>query len=359
MKLFECHTCGQLVYFENTHCERCGATLGFDAERGTLLTLAAAGNDRWHPTGRPQQHYRFCANAAHAVCNWLVPADTADAFCPACQLNRTIPDLGQPEHLECWRRLEQAKHRLVYSLLRLHLPLVSRFKQPDTGLAFDFLADQSAEFRESPQVMTGHAEGLITINIAEADDAERERQRLTMAEPYRTLLGHFRHESGHYYWGLLARDTQWLESFHQQFGDEQRDYGQALDQHYRQGPPPDWQNRFVSAYASNHPWEDWAETWAHYLHIIDTLDTANAFGMRIKPRKGDKGTLSTLMDFDPYREDDIDHLVEAWLPLTFAMNSLNRSMGQTDLYPFILVPAVLEKLDFVHRSIRRIAVWPN
>ncbi len=355
MKLFECRNCGQLVYFENTRCERCGSTLGFAAEHSALLTLTAAGNDRWHPLDQPQQHYRFCANAIHAVCNWLVPADTGDAFCPACQLNRTIPDLDRPEPLECWRKLEQAKHRVVYSLLRLNLPLVSQFKQPDTGLAFDFLANDSTEFRESPQVMTGHAQGLITINIAEADDAARERQRLTMAEPYRTLLGHFRHEIGHYYWGLLAHDADWQQSFRWQFGDESLDYGQALDRHYQQGPPPDWLDWFVSAYASTHPWEDWAETWAHYLHIVDTLETANAFGLRVRPRKGDDESLITTLDFDPYREANIDNLVDAWLPLTYAMNSLNRSMGQTDLYPFILVPAVLEKLRFVHQSIHRIA----
>ncbi len=359
MKLFECQNCKQLLYFENTLCESCQSTLGFDPESSELLALSHAGGDHWHGFNAPQPHYRFCANSQYGVCNWLVPADSGDAFCLACQLNRTIPDLSVPHHLNDWHKLERAKHRLIYALLRLNLPVVSRFKQPDIGLIFDFLANDGGAFRESAQVMTGHAQGLITINVAEADDVERERQRLTMAEPYRTLLGHFRHESGHYYWEWLARDGEWLAQFRQHFGHEQLDYNQALDRHYTQGPPSDWRDRFISAYASTHPWEDWAETWTHYLHIIDTLETANAFGMQIWPRFGNDASLYTRLDFDPYEQTRLESLVAAWLPLTYAMNSLSRSMGQHDLYPFVLVPAVLEKMRFVHQSVRRINTLPD
>ena len=352
MKLFECQNCGQLLYFENTRCERCGRVLGYLPEDAVLSALTEEDADRWHPLATPERAYRFCANASNGACNWLVPADGPDAFCLACRHNRTIPDLGPPEHLLRWQRLETAKHRLIYGLLRLGLPLVSKWENPESGLAFDFLADDGAAFQETPQVLTGHARGLITINIAEADDTERERARKDMAEPYRTLLGHFRHEVGHYYWERLVRDGLWLESFRELFGDERRDYGACLEAHHAEGPPPGWQERFVSGYASAHPWEDFAETWAHYLHIVDTLETAAAFGLRIAPKAGRDPALAMALDFDPYRQNDFDALLEAWLPLTYAVNSLNHSMGQPDLYPFVLAPTVMGKLRFVHGLIR-------
>lgn len=348
MKLFECQNCGQLLYFENTRCERCGWRLGYLPDRTMLSALAHAGGDRWRPLATPGKDFHFCANAVHDVCNWLTPADDPNTFCRACRLNRTIPNLDASENLLLWRRLEGAKHRLVYGLLRLGLPLVSRFEDSEKGLAFDFLAGSETEFREDPQVVTGHAHGLITINIAEADDAERERHRRDMAEPYRTLLGHFRHEIGHHYWERLVRDSVWHDAFRQIFGDERRDYGAALEAHYVSGPQSDWQERYVSGYASAHPWEDFAETWAHYLHIVDTLETAAAFGLSIRPQAGRDTAILMKITFDSYTQSDFDALVDAWLPLTFAVNSLNHSMGQPDLYPFVLAPTVMGKLRFVH-----------
>jgi hypothetical protein len=350
VKLFECQYCGQLLYFENTRCERCGHVLGFLPER-TLLSALAPQDGAWRPLAVPAQISTFCANANHDACNWLVPAATGP-FCRACQLNRTIPNLGPPEHLLLWQRLEGAKHRLVYGLLRLGLPVVSKAEDA-SGLAFDFLADPGPAWQESSQILTGHAEGLITINIAEADDAERERRRQDMAEPYRTLLGHFRHEVGHYYWERLVRGGPWHEPFRALFGDESEDYAASLQRHHSEGPPADWQGRFVSAYASTHPWEDWAESWAHYLHLIDTLETAHAFNLRLRPEAGADPALAMAADFDPYGPVPFDALIGAWLPLTYAVNSLNRSMGQPDLYPFALAEPVLAKLRFVHDLVGR------
>jgi hypothetical protein len=231
--------------------------------------------------------------------------------------------------------------------------LVSRFADPQAGLAFDFLADVEPTFRESPPIVTGHSRGLITINVAEADDAERERHRHDMAEPYRTLLGHFRHEIGHYYWERLVLHGPWLEPFRALFGDERQDYAASLERHYGERPPLDWPERFVSAYAAAHPWEDWAETWAHYMHIVDTLETADAFGLRLRPSVGRDAGLAVEIDVDPYRETDFSALVAAWLPLTYALNSLSHSMGHSSFYPFVLVPPVMEKLRFVHDVIRQ------
>lgn len=264
------------------------------------------------------------------------------------------PESDDPQQRQRWWLLEGVKHRLVYSLLRLGLPLQAKWDDPSKGLAFDFLANTGHEIRETAKIVTGHFEGVITIDTAEADLVERERRRTDMAESYRTLPGHFRHEIGHYYWGRLFQDEARLAAFRDCFGDEREDYGQALDAHYSNGPPPDWRERFVSAYASAHPWEDWAETWAHYLHIIDTMETASAFGMVPRNRIGSRPSLAADPNFDPYRETDFNRLIETSLPLTYAVNSLNRSMDQPDLYPFVLSPAALEKLRFVHELIRRV-----
>jgi hypothetical protein len=353
MKLFECQHCGQLLYFENTRCERCGHVLGYLPDRTMLSALTAEAGDRWRPLAAPDEAFRFCTNAVHGACNWLVRADGPDAFCRACLLNRTIPNLDAPENLLLWQRLEAAKHRLVYGLLRLGLPLAGKFEDAEKGLAFDFLAGSGTMFQEGPQVVTGHTRGLITIDIAEADDAERERHRRDMAEPYRTVLGHFRHEIGHHFWERLVRDDVWHGAFREMFGDERRNYGSALDAHYANGPQPGWQEHYVSSYAGAHPWEDFAETWAHYLHIVDTLETADAFGLSIHPKVGRNPVLEMEIDFDPYRQGDFDALIEAWLPLTCAVNSLSHSMGQPDLYPFVLAPTVMGKLRFVHGLVHR------
>lgn len=347
MKLFECQQCGQLVYFENVRCERCGCALGYDADTAVLRSLRATAPGEYCLIGAAEPAYRYCDNARYNVCNWLVATARPDVFCAACALNRTIPNLAVPAYCLWWMKLEWAKHRLVYTLLRLGLPLVSKHVDTATGLAFDFLADPAPELRETGKVLTGHSQGIITLNVAEADDAERERQRLHMGEPYRTILGHFRHESGHYYWERLLRQSEHLAAFRTMFGDETLDYARALEQHYA-APRQDWQAAFVSAYASAHAWEDWAETWAHYLHIVDTLETAFAYGLRVRPRAGRTPGLQADISFDPYTQTAFEPLIAAWLPLTYAVNSLNRSMGERDVYPFVLTPTVLDKLHFVH-----------
>ncbi len=346
MKLFECQNCRQALYFENTRCESCGRELGYLPARGTVTALQAK-DDSLVALADPKGKYRYCVNAQHNVCNWLLPFDHPEHFCAACRHNRTIPDLSQPQNLTRWRKIEVAKHRLFYTLLKLRLPLATRAEDPE-GLAFDFIADQEADGSHS--VMTGHASGLITINLAEADDTERERQRFQMGEAYRTLLGHFRHEVAHYYWGRLMARVPSLTEFRNIFGDEQQDYAAALARHYAEGPPADWPDHFVSAYASSHPWEDFAETWAHYFHMVDTLETAAAFGLSLLPKVAKGVELAAKIDFDPHHAE-LDRIIEAWLPLTFAVNSINRSMGLQDLYPFVLAPPVIVKLSFMHRLI--------
>ncbi|MBA1157540.1 zinc-binding metallopeptidase family protein [Microvirga mediterraneensis] len=350
MKLFECQACGQPLYFENSRCENCGRRLGCVPSIQEISALEPREEGGWRALALSGKSFRFCANSQYEACNWLVPAEEASPYCRACRHNRTVPDLSSPRNLDRWRRLEAAKRRLFYTLLKLDLPLATRAEDPQ-GLAFDFLADPAENSSDGPSILTGHDNGLITINIAEADDAERERRRHSMGEPYRTLLGHLRHEVGHYFWNVLVRDDPSLEGFRRIFGDERQDYGEALKAHYARGSRENWQDEFVSSYAASHPWEDFAETWAHYLHIVDTLETAHAFGLAVRPRIARGQEIAADIDFDPHREADLNRLITAWLPLTFAVNSLNRSMGQPDLYPFVLAPAVIAKLGFIHERI--------
>ncbi|MCM3922191.1 putative zinc-binding peptidase [Frankia sp. AiPs1] len=424
MKVNGCARCGQLVFFENTACLRCGAPLGFEPDRGRVLTLVpdssptvggvdhddahrpateffelppvaevAAGLGDGPATGGPagpqplaapragagtdpiardvleavpvsrRRRYRRCANARLAGCNWLIPVPARAAhpapsgeLCVCCRLTRTRPADTDSVGKEQFERAEAAKRRLVAQLLELGLPVVSHADDPATGLAFDLLSSTKQK------VMTGHSDGVITLDLAESDDAHRETVRTQLGEPYRTLLGHFRHETGHYYWSsLVDADSGRAARFRDLFGDADLDYSAALDRHYADGPPPNWRESHVSAYATMHPWEDWAETFAHYLHIRDTLRTAAEFGLQVAGPDLDsfgvapRSLAAVPADLSPPRADGLDRgspepaeIIAQWLPLTYALNAINRSMGRDDLYPFVLTPAVQAKLSFVH-----------
>ena len=353
MKLFKCQHCGRLVYFENDFCINCSHRLGFISKIMSLSALepdGAAPSNIWRALAIGNNAYRFCANAGFGVCNWMIEAQSSDVYCAACRHNRTVPDTTIPENVAAWRKIELAKHMLIYTLRKLRLPLDEKDRNGNLTLRFDFLA--SPPHMET-RVMTGHDNGLITLALDEADDAEREKRRTIMHEPYRTLVGHFRHELGHYFWDLLVRDAGLLEACRGIFGDETADYDCALKTYYANGAPPNWQDDFISAYATAHPWEDFAETWAHYLHIVDTLEMARAFGMYVHPRLAPGGELDADVDFDPYLVTDPLPLIETWIPLSNALNSLNRAMGLQDVYPFILSPRVIEKLSAIHGLIHR------
>ena len=346
--------CGKPVFFRNSACLSCGAQLGYDPELTTLIALEEGDTPgslvRHGDTGG--KHYQRCANFDTAAgCNWLLPHGSTEPLCRACCVNRTIPDQSDPQNQMLWGRIELAKRRLMSQLLDLGLPALSKEKEdPEHGLAFDFLR----ALPDEPPVMTGHANGVITLNVEEADDAVREKVRAAMHEPYRTLLGHLRHEVGHYYWDRLIWDSPWLDDFRTLFGDERESYADALKRHYDNGAPADWDQRFVSTYASSHPWEDWAETWAHYLHIEDTLVTALSFGL---------GAGDVEIDTEPFTKDvlwqpdvagasEFLELVNAWVELTGVLNELSRSMGVHDFYPFVLNRPVVAKLQFIHCVVR-------
>jgi len=348
MKLCRCDHCSNVIYFENAVCENCGHALGYWHGTNMMVSLEPA-DDHFTAPILPDMRFVYCANARHAACNWLVEYDPGgEPFCRACRHNGIIPPMESAQNIANWQTIERAKKRLFYSLLRLHLPLATRNEDAVHGLRFEFLSDEAA----AQPVMTGHEDGIITLALAEADDAERERRRTQMNEPYRTLLGHFRHEIGHYYWDLLIDNRPALEEYRRLFGDEREDYAQALQRHYETGARANWQQDYISAYATSHPWEDWAETWAHYLHIVDTTEMASAFGVRLNPSVDTVGELKTRIDFDPYQLESVDELFSHWVPLASLINNLNRAVGQHDAYPFILTPGVVEKLGFIQKVVR-------
>ena len=274
----------------------------------------------------------------------MIPAEDTNPLCVACRLNTVIPDLTIAKNLELWHQLEVAKRRMVYTLLRLGISTEGAPNENRLPLRIRFMTDPPG----GPPVMTGHDDGVVTINLAEADPAERERRRVNLREPFRTLLGHMRHEIAHYYWGELVENNQHLHQFRHLFGDERQDYATALQNYYQQGAPADWQSRHVSAYATSHPWEDWAETSAHYFHIVDTVETAASFGLALKPRDPDAQSMTADPKFMANLDSSFDSIIGNWFPLTYALNELNRGMGLPDLYPFVLSNPAIEKLRFVH-----------
>ena len=338
MKAFFCD-CGNRVFFDNDRCLACQRALGFDADRLTMVTLTESENgDLEAADGRP---FRRCANYRdYGNCNWLIAADSAESLCGSCRLNDLVPGLDSADTIKLWTRVEQAKRRLLYSLRALELPLAG-----DRPLRFRILEDR----RRNPDVLesfvaTAHLDGTITLNIAEADDAVRHAVREQMQERYRTMLGHLRHEIGHYYFGRLVDTPELLAECRERFGDERSDYASALTRHYDAGPPPNWPDRFVSAYASAHPAEDFAETFAHFLHIDDALETARTAGLAT----GDS----------PGRQVG-DDWISDWISLSITLNEILRSLGADDPYPFVLAPPVQAKLEFIDRLVRRRAAPPD
>jgi len=348
MRNFQC-VCGQVLFFENTVCTACQRRLGYDPQRAELLALDAIHDENgqsayWWQSADQHGRYHLCLNDIEFhVCNWLV-SDPDQAYCTACQLNHIVPQVESSyravQRRQWWASMEQAKRRLLYTLMAMGLPVIGKAESHEEGLAFAFLEDQRSNPRvHEKHVLTGHLQGLITVNLAEADHVERERTRQGLGEPYRTLLGHFRHESGHYYFEQLIATEALREEFRSLFGDERQDYDSALADYYSNKEHMVRQQDMISAYAQVHPFEDWAECWAHYLHMMDTLETASDYGL----------VAGRIIDLR--RRPDIEWCLQEWSRVSVALNALNRSMGLEDAYPFVLSLQTLTKLRFVHRLI--------
>jgi hypothetical protein len=340
MQPFPCSVCQQLLFFDNFTCLRCGSPLGYLPDDGELVALRLVESAFERLDGRPGR-YRQCSNRLVARCNWMIPEDAANERCSSCRLTAVRPNDTEVDSIEAFAAAEAAKRRLLHQLTSLGLPVVDRADDPEYGVAFELLSSRRRN------VITGHDSGVITLDLSESDDAHREFVRQQLGEPYRTVLGHLRHEIGHYYWRSLVEQSGELAAFRALFGDERVPYEDALTAYYAQDDAG-WSDTHVSRYATMHPWEDWAETFAHYLHIVAGLGTADAIGLEVGEPAHSAGRAAWLT-----RDHiTIGEMVQAWLGLTLALNAMARSIGQSDLYPFVLSPEVVEKLDFVHRCIR-------
>ena len=346
MRLFPCPRCRHVLYFDNDTCVNCGAELVFVRSRHAMAALVEG---VWRDEDGTT--WRRCRN--HDLgCTWACTG-TPD-LCDACLLVRSVPDLGDETVRSYLRDTGSAVRRLVYQLDDLGLPIVSHRDRPDGGLAFDLDAST-----DDKKVMIGHLNGVITIDITEAQDSHREALRALLDEQYRTMLGHFRHEIGHYYWqALVFPDEDLLAGFRRIFGDERQDYGAALDAHYGgAGGGASWQESHISQYATTHPWEDFAETFAHFLHITDTLQSAAAHGIQMPSLPGQwpqevAAAMVSLPRIDPLADADMGAILRRWMPLAAALNEVNRSMGKRDLYPFTIPDGVVTKLGYVLALVR-------
>lgn len=359
-------TCGAPLFRDNTSCIRCGALVGYLPDRGWLLAFAQGpartpNKDR-NPTpsytnphpALAKRSFKTCSGRATAhQCNWMIDASDAATQCLSCSLTRTIPDLSQPGAPDHWAEAERAKRQTIGQLLRLRLPVRSRHSHAD-GMWFDFLEPLPG----AVPVLTGHANGLITLNLVEADAIRRARIQEEMGESFRTLAGHMRHELAHYYWQLFSQNAEWLQQFRKVFGDERADYAQALDRHHKQGAPANWSSQFISPYASSHPWEDWAETFAHYLHMEEALNTADRLGLdlqRLRLRTDSFDRASLQVAGSPALTPAFLHSIDRWVLLSLAANELNAALGHPHAYPFIFNPVSVSKLHAVHQSLQKFA----
>jgi hypothetical protein len=350
VRIFRCDNCGQLIFFDNSKCLHCHSPLGYVHARRDVVTLIEGAPDLFTEFADSTSSWERCATAEATKCNWLVSSGTF-SLCESCALTRTRPAYDDPDALDELLRAEMAKRRLVFQLGELGLPITPRDPEAGTGVAFDLLSSSETK------VLTGHSNGVITLDLAEADSEHREGLRLQLSEPYRTLLGHFRHEIGHYYWPLLVYEPDVVATCRELFGDDRLDYAQAVRRHYRDSATDDhsWQNEYISRYATMHPYEDWAETFAHYLHILDTLQTAESFGLGTHLTEEFSRGLTRRVGAHPTRPDgsaNFEEVIAHWLELSYALNQINRSMGQPDLYPFVLAPAAIRKLAFVDDLVR-------
>ncbi|MBB5032896.1 zinc-binding metallopeptidase family protein [Prosthecobacter vanneervenii] len=342
MQRFTCD-CGNVLFFGSSRCLKCNGDVGYDPQSGKMMRTKQGG-----PMKR-------CDNGVrHNVCNWLLPASSTAVLCVACSMNRTIPNLGSERNRMLWARMETAKRRLLYTLLGQGLNLPTKKSDAQNGLVFDIVSTQS-----SIPVTMGHLNGVITLNLEEADDTYRQINRQQLGENSRTLLGHFRHESAHYLWQRYLSGLEWGDlmrlAFRDRFGNEWNDYASALSSYYANGAPADWEQNYITAYAASHPWEDWAETWSHYLQIIDGLETCECLGIQVQfialplvMLPAESGRLPAMLASNPAADGEFLAWLQRWMCLSTVLNEISLSLGEQALYPFVISVPVAQKLRLAH-----------
>ncbi len=354
MRGFACPVCHNFTPFESDRCPNCQASVGLHLPSKSMIATvrdsAVVDGQRWVR----------CTQSGNLGCNWLVPEEQAVEQRGRCLADSLIRREPAPDDTMAREKLvptAQALRRLIYQLTDIGLP-VEPFWRRDGGLAFDLLSS----YTTGDKVLIGHADGVITIDLVETLDAYRETLRVALGEPYRTMLGHFRHEVGHYYQNILVEKgsgaMQYLQECRELFGDERTSYSDQIARHYTFGAPDQWQDSFISEYATMHPWEDFAECFAHYLHITDTIDTCREAGMVLTADKVRFTVPRDIEALESYADVPVERLLFDWKWMSMFFNRVNTAMGKNPLYPFIIPPPVIAKLGFVHRVIRDTAREP-
>ncbi|TNU74701.1 hypothetical protein FH969_07670 [Miniimonas arenae] len=340
MHHYRCPQCSGLLYSDSLACRSCGTEIGVHPPSQRFLSVQPDGVERdgtrWFACGNRDQR-----------CNWLVDVASGDERCTACRMTRRIPEPDDTLAIAKLAKVAKDKRRLLLHLASLGLPITPWYEQPG-GLGFDLLSSRSG----NGPVRIGHAGGIITIDLAESLDDHRERLRVSLGEPYRTMLGHFRHESGHYYQRVLVETTDWIGECRELFGDERASYADAISRHYSEGAPQGWIQGYISEYATMHPWEDFAETWAHYLHITDTLGVLAEAGVELLADRHPDLLPRDITPRTSYHGRETREMLQDWYWCSKLLNRANQAMGKGDLYPFGIVAAVARKLDFVHRVVQ-------
>jgi len=339
-----CPQCGFIALLDTQECSRCSTAVGFHWPSLSLVVLDAGSTAASAAVEVDGHRWERCANSGWG-CNWLVGDHEHGARCFSCRLTRRAPDADDTVALEMVAQASVAKRRLLVQLFELGLPITPYYER-EGGLAFDLLKSDRTQ-----RVVTGHANGVITIDVSEALDLQREKARIHLGEAYRTMLGHFRHEIGHYYQWVLVVDEPVVTECRALFGDERASYSDAIARHYKVGAPDDWAESFISEYATMHPWEDFAETWAHYLHITGTLKTTAMAALELRAERAPGVVDHDIVPRRDYSDASIDELLDHWAWMSLLFNRVNQAMGRSDLYPFEITPPVAEKLGFVHRLV--------
>lgn len=339
MRAFDCPECGGPAPFEAQSCPTCQVPLAFHLPSMRLVDIPG---DSVTIDGT---RLLRCSNWAWE-CNWLVADDSGSGQCFAGSFIRNRPEADDTLALEKLAQTAKSLRRLLFQLIDLGLPAEPYYRH-DGGLAFDLLSSRTS----GTPVVIGHAGGVITIDLAESLDAHRESLRVRLGEPYRTMLGHFRHEVGHYYQSILVENGPMIDECRTLFGDERASYTDSMNRHYRFGAPQGWEKSYISEYATMHPWEDFAECFAHYLHITDTLATASESGLAVHADRVRWKLAADVVPRTDYSGTGIDVLLGDWHVLSELFNRINQSMGKADLYPFTISEPVVRKLDFVHRVV--------
>lgn len=329
-----CPQCDHRVFLDDLHCLNCGAELVYEPMVGGFALAVCP-----------------CLHRDERQCNWAAAADDAPA---ADTVTAPVGSTGPADDAPAaaCRQPCAACRRITVSVQAAETPeLVAAFcaairrtlRRLHDGFGIDerridpplrFALERSVS---DWAVTIGHTDGLITLDVAEADPLHRESQRTALGEPYRTPLGHVRHEVGHWVWAAaVAPCPGALDEFRSRFGDEQVDYQAALSEHYQQDDDGSWRQDWISRYAAAHPWEDFAESTAHVLHLDDVLHTAAV------------GRLA------PAAEGSFTARYTAWTELVVELNEVTRAMGEDDLYPFAPPPAAVDKMHLAERLLRSI-----